>query len=144
MWSYSSEDSASDTAYCPNLHVCTGRMGCFSIRGSPAHFVRCAMGVRGRPISQADEVILVAGWKQDALAACMAARTHTSAPIVLLADDTSSRAVVEGLRAGADLVVPMDTPPTELQARIRAILRRQRAAPAVDPFHVLRLSDSGL
>ncbi len=86
-------------------------------------------------------MILVAGWKRDALAACMAARTHTTAPIVLLTDDTTSRAVVEGLRAGADLVIPMDTSPTELQARIRAILRRQRAAPVVDPFHVLRLSD---
>lgn len=95
-------------------------------------------------ISQDDEVVFIAGCKRDALKACTAARAHTNAPIVLLAHDESSRTVVEGLRAGADLVVSPSTDPGELQARIRALLRRQRAACAVDPFHVLRLSDSAL
>jgi len=95
-------------------------------------------------ISQDDDVIFVAGWKGDALKACTAARTRTNAPVVLLACDESSRAVVEGLRAGADLVVFPDTDPAELAARIRAILRRHRMAGNVDPFHALRLSDSAL
>ncbi|MGB9593435.1 MAG: hypothetical protein ACPL7R_04775 [Anaerolineae bacterium] len=95
-------------------------------------------------ISQDDDVIFIAGWKRDALKACAEARTRTNAPVVLLAHDGSSRAVVEGLRGGADLVVFPDADPAELAARIRAILRRYRMAGSVDPFHALRLSDSAL
>lgn len=90
-----------------------------------------------------DDLILVAGWPGDS-AACAAARAHTTAPIIILSGDPSSKATVEMLGAGADLVLPQDTDPAELQARIRALLRRQRAPSTVDAFHALRLSDSAL
>lgn len=129
----------------PIARICvlapTERGASLSVEALPPPFVvhwACAAD----QISQSDDMILVVGWKQDSAAACMAARSHTSAPIVLLAHENSSRAVIEGLRAGADLVIPTATPPAELQARVRALLRRQRTACGVDPFHVLRLSDS--
>lgn len=93
-------------------------------------------------ISHDDDLILVAGWRKDDGAACRAARAQTSIPIILITYDATSRAVVEGLQAGADVVVPADIQPSELQARIRAMIRRNRMPSSADGFRILRLSDS--
>lgn len=99
-----------------------------------------------RPVMAADQIshddlVFLAGWKRDAPKACLTTRARTSAPIVLLTDDTSSQAVVEALRAGADLVVSDEAPVTELEARVRALMRRHRMACGADAFRILRFSD---
>jgi len=93
-------------------------------------------------ISHDDDLILVAGWRKDDSAACRAARAQTNTPIILVAHKATSRAVIDGLQAGADLVVPANIQPSELQARIRAMIRRNRMSSSADAFRILRFSDS--
>lgn len=95
-------------------------------------------------ITREDDLILMAGWQQDGASACAAARGHTAAPIIVLIGDPSGQVTVEMLGAGADLVLPLSVDPDELQARIRALLRRQRSPCTVDAYHIFRLSDSAL
>lgn len=94
-------------------------------------------------ITGEDDLILVMDWPQTNLAACAAVRTRTTAPVIVLSADPC-RATVRLLGAGADLVLPRNVDPGELQARIRALLRRQRTPSAADAFHTLRLPNSSL
>lgn len=95
-------------------------------------------------ITREDDLILVMDWPRGNLAACAAARARTTVPIIILSAAPSSSATVRLLGAGADLVLPRSVDPGELQARIRALLRRQLTPSDADVFHTLRLSDSSL
>lgn len=89
-----------------------------------------------------DLIIILTGWPQGSVAACAAARAQTTVPIVLLVSDTSTKIILEGLHAGADLVLPDTTEAAELQARLRALLRRQRTPYCAGVSHVPRICDS--
>ncbi len=93
-------------------------------------------------ITREDDLIILTGWQQSSAAACAAARAQTTVPIVLLVPDTSTKIILEGLHAGADLVLPDTTDAAELQARLRALLRRQRTPYRVGVSHIPRIRDS--
>ena len=58
--------------------------------------------------------------------ACRLIRLHSAVPIIMLTARGSPRDRVEGLDAGADDYLPKPFSPSELMARIRAVLRRSQ------------------
>jgi DNA-binding NarL/FixJ family response regulator len=85
-------------------------------------------------------LVLIVGWGRDGAAVCAAVRAQTHAPIVLIAENTSHRTVIQGLNAGADLVLSGETDLGELRARIRALLRRSQTPSPADAYRLLRFS----
>ena len=67
-------------------------------------------------------------------------RDRTNVPIILLTAKGSDRDRVRGLELGADDYLPKPFSPTELSARVRAVLRRsmgvQNGQPLVDAGHI--------
>ncbi|MEH3144682.1 MAG: response regulator transcription factor [Methylobacterium frigidaeris] len=75
----------------------------------------------------------------DGFETCRRIRTHSTVPILMLTakgDDTDR---IIGLEIGADDYLPKPFNPRELLARLRAILRRQRAPEAAAPLDFGRL-----
>ena len=66
----------------------------------------------------------------DGFACCRELRRQSSVPIIMVTARTDTHDVVAGLEAGADDYVTKPFEPKELAARIRALLRRARAADA--------------
>jgi len=64
----------------------------------------------------------------DGFACCRELRRQSSVPIIMVTARTDTHDVVAGLEAGADDYVTKPFEPKELAARIRALLRRARAA----------------
>jgi DNA-binding response OmpR family regulator len=64
----------------------------------------------------------------DGFACCRELRRHSAVPIIMVTARTDTHDVVAGLEAGADDYVTKPFEPKELAARIRALLRRARAA----------------
>jgi len=73
----------------------------------------------------------------DGLAICRALRAESDLPILLLTARTTEQDRIAGLGIGADDYVTKPFSPRELVLRIRAVLRRTRAAPGRSP-EVLR------
>ena len=80
----------------------------------------------GLPDVQGDEV-------------CREVRAWSSAPIIVLSARHSDQEKVSLLDAGADDYMTKPFSPSELQARVRAQLRRARLAPAAGPRQVLEI-----
>ena len=79
----------------------------------------------------------------DGFAACRELRRHSAVPIIMVTARTDTHDVVAGLEAGADDYVTKPFEPKELAARIRALLRRARAAeggPATLTFGELEIA----
>ncbi|MCL1623296.1 winged helix-turn-helix domain-containing protein [Moraxella sp. Tifton1] len=68
----------------------------------------------------------------DGLTVCREVRPHYQNPILMLTARTEDMDQVLGLEMGADDYVPKPAQPRVLLARIRALLRRLEATPAVD------------
>src|SRR6202044_4038100 len=64
----------------------------------------------------------------DGFEACRALRRHSTVPIIMVTARSDTHDVVAGLEAGADDYVTKPFVAKELAARIRALLRRSRAA----------------
>ena len=62
----------------------------------------------------------------DGFEVCRAIRRNSDVPIVMVTARDDTHDVVAGLEAGADDYLPKPVAPTELSARIRALLRRVR------------------
>ena len=62
--------------------------------------------------------------KLDGLAVCRHIRTHAPTPIIMLSVRGGDEAVVQGLEMGADDYMVKPFSPTQLVARVRAVLRR--------------------
>src|SRR3546814_17724581 len=75
----------------------------------------------------------------DGFEVCRSVRRISDVPIVMVTARADTHDVVAGLEAGADDYLTKPFAPKELSARIRALLRRTRAA---DPGHThLRFGD---
>ncbi len=68
--------------------------------------------------------------KLDGLAVCRRIRSEAQTPIIMLSVRSGDEAVVEGLELGADDYIVKPFSPTQLVARIRAVLRRAGIADA--------------
>ncbi len=68
----------------------------------------------------------------DGIVLCQRLRSLTQAPILVLTALDTEQALVESLEAGADDYISKPFSPTELLARLRALLRRGRSQPEVD------------
>jgi DNA-binding response OmpR family regulator len=68
--------------------------------------------------------------KLDGLAVCRRIRTESETPIIILSVRSGDEAVVEGLELGADDYVVKPFSPSQLVARVRAVLRRADMVPA--------------
>jgi DNA-binding response OmpR family regulator len=68
----------------------------------------------------------------DGAAVCRAIRAQSDLPIIVVSGETDAGVTVELLDAGADDFVRKPFSGEELLARIRAVLRRERAGPARD------------
>lgn len=69
----------------------------------------------------------------DGFEVCRAIRRSSDVPIVMVTARDDTHDVVAGLEAGADDYLTKPFAPTELSARIRALLRRARAADPTSP-----------
>jgi DNA-binding response OmpR family regulator len=76
----------------------------------------------------------------DGFEVCRTIRTRAETPILMLTARGEEMDRVVGLEIGADDYLPKPFSPRELQARIRAILRRGRAAPSASALRFGRLS----
>ena len=72
---------------------------------------------------------------------CREIRAWSSAPIIVLSARHSDQEKVALLDAGADDYITKPFSPSELQARVRAQLRRARLAPAAGPAQVITIGD---
>ena len=72
---------------------------------------------------------------------CREIRSWSDAPIIVLSARHSDQEKVALLDAGADDYITKPFSPGELQARIRAQLRRSRLAPAAGPGQVITIGD---
>ena len=72
---------------------------------------------------------------------CREIRSWSDAPIIVLSARHSDQEKVMLLDAGADDYITKPFSPSELQARIRAQLRRSRLAPAAGPGHVITIGE---
>jgi two-component system KDP operon response regulator KdpE len=70
---------------------------------------------------------------------CREVRAWSSAPIIVLSARHSDQEKVALLDAGADDYITKPFSPSELQARVRAQLRRARLAPAAGPAQVITI-----
>ncbi|MFI9509841.1 response regulator [Nocardia sp. NPDC052566] len=85
-------------------------------------------------VADADAVILDVGLPgDDGFAVCRTIRRHSSIPIIMLTARSDDIDTVAGLEAGADDYVVKPVSPRVLDARIKAVLRRQAPAPVVVP-----------
>jgi DNA-binding response OmpR family regulator len=66
----------------------------------------------------------------DGMGVCRAIRGESDVPIIMLTVRSSDADVVQGLEAGADDYVVKPFSPSQLVARVRAVLRRTDTAPA--------------
>jgi two-component system response regulator MtrA len=65
----------------------------------------------------------------DGIAVCTTLRAHSDVPIIIVTARSETADVIAGLEAGADDYVTKPLVAGEVAARIRALLRRRRAAP---------------
>jgi two-component system KDP operon response regulator KdpE len=72
---------------------------------------------------------------------CRAIRSWSSAPVIVLSARHSDQEKVALLDAGADDYITKPFSPSELQARVRAQLRRSRIAPAAGASQQLAVGD---
>ena len=72
---------------------------------------------------------------------CREIRTWSSAPIIVLSARHSDQEKVALLDAGADDYITKPFSPSELQARVRAQLRRARLAPAAGATQVITIGE---
>ena len=72
---------------------------------------------------------------------CREIRTWSATPILVLSARHSDAEKVALLDAGADDYITKPFSPTELQARVRALLRRSRIAPATGAVTALSIGD---
>jgi two-component system, OmpR family, KDP operon response regulator KdpE len=73
------------------------------------------------------------------LEVCREIRAWSSAPIIVLSARHSDQEKVALLDAGADDYITKPFSPSELQARVRAQLRRARLAPAAGPAQIVEI-----
>jgi len=85
-------------------------------------------------------VVLILGWEVDSYSTCAQAREHTRVPIILLTDDDSPTARIQGLNLGADFVLGRGSLGGELSARVRAVMRRSGMPAPGDTYRLLRYS----
>jgi DNA-binding response OmpR family regulator len=74
--------------------------------------------------------------KLDGLALCRRIRAESKTPIIILSVQGNDETIVAGLELGADDYIVKPFSPTQLVARIRAVLRRADALPAQGPLQV--------
>ena len=72
---------------------------------------------------------------------CREIRSWSSAPVIVLSARDSDQEKVAMLDAGADDYITKPFSPSELQARVRAQLRRSRLAPAAAATQVVTIGD---
>lgn len=78
--------------------------------------------------------------KLDGLAVCRHIRSHGNCPIIMLSVRNRDEDVVKGLELGADDYVVKPFSPTQLVARVRAVLRRAGMIPAPGVLELAELS----
>jgi DNA-binding response OmpR family regulator len=67
--------------------------------------------------------------KLDGLAVCRRIRAESKTPIIMLSVRYDDEAIVEGLELGADDYIVKPFSPSQLVARVRAVLRRSKSEP---------------
>ncbi len=80
---------------------------------------------------------------EDGLTLCRELRARSNLPVIMLTARGEETDRIVGLEMGADDYVPKPFNPRELLARIKAVLRRTQALPAVDASAVRRLRFAG-
>jgi len=78
--------------------------------------------------------------KVDGLTICRRIRTESKTPIIILSVQGGDEAVVKGLELGADDYIVKPFSPTQLVARIRAVLRRADVTPLPEQIQVADLT----
>lgn len=110
---------------------------------SIARVIEAAAGRSGLDLAAAERpslVILDLGLPDmDGAQVCRALRSWSSVPIVVLSARGSVQEKAMLLDAGADDYIAKPFSTIELQARVRAQLRRAHLAPATTPSHVLEI-----
>lgn len=78
----------------------------------------------------------------DGFVLCRTLRTRGSVPVIMLTAKGEDTERIIGLELGADDYLPKPFNPRELLARIKAVLRRHRAVPGLEPdsVHALRFA----
>jgi two-component system OmpR family response regulator len=80
---------------------------------------------------------------EDGLTLCRELRARSNLPVIMLTARTEETDRIVGLEMGADDYVPKPFNPRELLARIKAVLRRTQALPAVNATEARRLRFAG-
>ena len=78
--------------------------------------------------------------KVDGLTICRRIRTESKTPIIILSVQGGDEAVVKGLELGADDYIVKPFSPTQLVARVRAVLRRADVTPLPERVEVAELT----
>lgn len=102
------------------------------------HRVECVHNGReglARALTGAHELIILDGMLPalDGLEVLRQLRRRNSTPVIMLTARTQEEDRVTGLDSGADDYLPKPFSPSELSARIRAVLRRYRGANLAEP-----------
>ncbi|HSS66975.1 MAG TPA: response regulator transcription factor [Nocardioidaceae bacterium] len=98
-------------------------------------------GLRQTVDSQPDVVLLDLGLPDlDGASLLAMIRAVSSVPVIVISARDDDRSVVDLLNAGADDYLVKPFTPTQLEARIRAVLRRSQTTPATGPIMVGELS----
>lgn len=74
--------------------------------------------------------------KVDGLTVCRRIRAESKTPIIILSVRGGDEAIVGGLELGADDYIVKPFSPSQLVARVRAVLRRVESAPLPGPLNV--------
>jgi two-component system KDP operon response regulator KdpE len=116
-----------------------------ALAGANVRVIEAAKGAEAIDLAAAERpalIVLDLGLPDTpGIAVCREIRSWSSAPIIVLSARHSDQEKVALLDAGADDYMTKPFSPSELQARVRALLRRARQTPAAGDGQVVTIGD---